>query len=166
MLVLIILSALKRLSPGIFIMLLLVFFCFFLFQFKKSPPKIPYKAIALATVLFLFGAFLIIIGSLLLAGYISKGVSWRACGNVPWDLYNVSQSSVVLYLYLVQQIRAERKGFSFRFFPLITKHVFLILSKNRLLPQFLWGGWWQIGKSSLWDVGWFCHCHSLEQQRL
>ncbi|XP_040836926.1 transmembrane protein 230 isoform X1 [Ochotona curzoniae] len=43
-------------------------------QFKKSPPKIPYKAIALATVLFLIGAFLIIIGSLLLAGYISKGV--------------------------------------------------------------------------------------------
>ncbi|KAF6089605.1 transmembrane protein 230 [Phyllostomus discolor] len=43
-------------------------------QFKKSPPKIPYKAIALATVLFLIGTFLIIIGSLLLAGYISKGV--------------------------------------------------------------------------------------------
>ena len=44
-----------------------------LLKFKKSPPKIPYKAIALATVLFLIGAFLIIIGSLLLAGYISKG---------------------------------------------------------------------------------------------
>uniref|UniRef100_G3RZ37 Transmembrane protein 230 n=1 Tax=Gorilla gorilla gorilla TaxID=9595 RepID=G3RZ37_GORGO len=43
-------------------------------QFKKTPPKIPYKAIALATVLFLIGAFLIIIGSLLLSGYISKGV--------------------------------------------------------------------------------------------
>ncbi|KAJ1060823.1 hypothetical protein K5549_020571, partial [Capra hircus] len=36
---------------------------------KKSPPKIPYKATVLATVLFLTGAFLIIIGSLLLAGY-------------------------------------------------------------------------------------------------
>ncbi|XP_044783853.1 transmembrane protein 230 isoform X6 [Bubalus kerabau] len=45
-----------------------------LLKFKKSPPKIPYKAIALATVLFLIGAFLIIIGSLLLAGYISKGI--------------------------------------------------------------------------------------------
>ncbi|XP_032760150.1 transmembrane protein 230 isoform X1 [Rattus rattus] len=44
-------------------------------QFKKSPPKIPYKAIALATVLFLIGTFLIIIGSLLLSGYISKGVT-------------------------------------------------------------------------------------------
>ncbi|KAH0623042.1 hypothetical protein JD844_030946 [Phrynosoma platyrhinos] len=30
-------------------------------QFKKSPPKIPYKAIALATVLFLIGTLLIII---------------------------------------------------------------------------------------------------------
>uniref|UniRef100_A0A672LG11 Transmembrane protein 230 n=1 Tax=Sinocyclocheilus grahami TaxID=75366 RepID=A0A672LG11_SINGR len=37
--------------------------------FKKSPPKVPYKAIALATVLFLIGSILIIIGSLLLAGY-------------------------------------------------------------------------------------------------
>uniref|UniRef100_A0A8C9NTT0 Transmembrane protein 230 n=1 Tax=Serinus canaria TaxID=9135 RepID=A0A8C9NTT0_SERCA len=44
-------------------------------QFKKSPPKIPYKAIALAVVLFMIGTFLIIIGALLLAGYISKGVS-------------------------------------------------------------------------------------------
>ncbi|KAK1339134.1 hypothetical protein QTO34_019808 [Cnephaeus nilssonii] len=57
-------------------------------QFKKSPPKIPWKAIALATVLpkfyplsqtvratvpFLIGTFLIPIGSLRLAGYISKG---------------------------------------------------------------------------------------------
>lgn len=38
-------------------------------QFKKSPPKVPYKAIALATVLFLIGSILITIGSLLLAGY-------------------------------------------------------------------------------------------------
>uniref|UniRef100_A0A2K6N0I7 Transmembrane protein 230 n=1 Tax=Rhinopithecus bieti TaxID=61621 RepID=A0A2K6N0I7_RHIBE len=35
-------------------------------QFNKTPSKIPYKAIALATVLFLIGAFLIIISSLLL----------------------------------------------------------------------------------------------------
>ncbi|KAB0389927.1 hypothetical protein E2I00_018452 [Balaenoptera physalus] len=45
-----------------------------LLKFKKGPPKIPCKAIALATVLFLIGSFLIIIGSLLLAGYISKGI--------------------------------------------------------------------------------------------
>ena len=41
--------------------------------FKKSPPKIPYKPIVLATVLFLIGAFLLIIGSLMLAGHITKG---------------------------------------------------------------------------------------------
>ncbi|XP_034025710.1 transmembrane protein 230b [Thalassophryne amazonica] len=38
-------------------------------QFKRSPPKVPYKAIALAVFLFLIGSVLIIIGSLLLAGY-------------------------------------------------------------------------------------------------
>uniref|UniRef100_A0A8B9WJ96 Transmembrane protein 230 n=1 Tax=Bos mutus grunniens TaxID=30521 RepID=A0A8B9WJ96_BOSMU len=43
--------------------------------FKKSPPKIPYKPIVLATVLFLIGAFLLIIGSLMLAGHITKAVS-------------------------------------------------------------------------------------------
>ncbi|MEE6479153.1 hypothetical protein FKM82_012154 [Ascaphus truei] len=42
-------------------------------QFKRSPPKIPYKAIALATILFMIGTLLIVIGALLLAGYISKG---------------------------------------------------------------------------------------------
>ncbi|KAL2296258.1 hypothetical protein Nmel_018558, partial [Mimus melanotis] len=50
----------------------------FSIQFKKSPPKIPYKAIALAVVLFMIGTFLIIIGALLLAGYISKGETDRA----------------------------------------------------------------------------------------
>ncbi|XP_068394317.1 transmembrane protein 230-like [Eschrichtius robustus] len=45
---------------------------------KKSPPKISYKAIVLAMVLFLIGTFLIIIGSLLLAGYIRKGEADRA----------------------------------------------------------------------------------------
>ncbi|XP_042158177.1 transmembrane protein 230a isoform X1 [Oncorhynchus tshawytscha] len=39
-------------------------------QFKKSPPKVPYKAIALATFLFLIGSLLIVIGALLLAGSI------------------------------------------------------------------------------------------------
>ncbi|XP_067289266.1 transmembrane protein 230a [Pseudorasbora parva] len=40
-------------------------------QFKKTPPKVPYKAIVLATFLFLIGSVLIIVGSLLLAGYIN-----------------------------------------------------------------------------------------------
>ncbi|XP_028852765.1 transmembrane protein 230b [Denticeps clupeoides] len=38
-------------------------------QFKRSPPKVPYKAIALAAVLFLIGSVLIVIGALLQAGY-------------------------------------------------------------------------------------------------
>uniref|UniRef100_A0A3Q2Q951 Transmembrane protein 230 n=1 Tax=Fundulus heteroclitus TaxID=8078 RepID=A0A3Q2Q951_FUNHE len=44
-------------------------FIFLPLQFKRSPPKVPYKAIALASVLFLIGSILIVIGSLLLAGY-------------------------------------------------------------------------------------------------
>ncbi|XP_012670029.1 transmembrane protein 230a [Clupea harengus] len=39
-------------------------------QFKRGPPKVPYKAIALATFLFLIGSLLITIGGLLLSGYI------------------------------------------------------------------------------------------------
>ncbi|XP_074474746.1 transmembrane protein 230-like isoform X2 [Sebastes fasciatus] len=39
-------------------------------QFKKSPPKVPYKAIALAIFLFLIGSLLIIFGALLLSGTI------------------------------------------------------------------------------------------------
>ncbi|XP_034048203.1 transmembrane protein 230a [Thalassophryne amazonica] len=39
-------------------------------QFKKSPPKVPYKAIALAVFLFLIGSLLIIFGALLLSGII------------------------------------------------------------------------------------------------
>ncbi|XP_038603354.1 transmembrane protein 230 [Tachyglossus aculeatus] len=47
-------------------------------QFKKSPPRVPYKAIALAVVLFAVGTLLIAIGALLLAGYLSKGGADRA----------------------------------------------------------------------------------------
>ncbi|CAN9504813.1 unnamed protein product [Ophioblennius macclurei] len=39
-------------------------------QFKKSPPRVPYKAIALAVFLFVLGSLLIIFGSLLLSGTI------------------------------------------------------------------------------------------------
>ncbi|XP_035584547.1 transmembrane protein 230-like [Zalophus californianus] len=43
-----------------------------LLKFKKSSTKIPYKAVACATAQFLIGTFLVIVGCLLLAGYISK----------------------------------------------------------------------------------------------
>lgn len=39
-------------------------------QFQKPPPKFPKKAIALATLLFIVGSILLVIGSLLLTGYI------------------------------------------------------------------------------------------------
>ncbi|XP_024154451.1 transmembrane protein 230 isoform X2 [Oryzias melastigma] len=39
-------------------------------QFQRSPPKIPYNAIALAIFLFLIGSLLIIFGALLLTGTI------------------------------------------------------------------------------------------------
>ena len=66
-----------------------------LLKFKKGPPKIPCKAIALATVLFLIGSFLIIIGSLLLAGYITKGILFsdnKTCFLL-WASANFSHSS-------------------------------------------------------------------------
>ncbi|ELT93559.1 hypothetical protein CAPTEDRAFT_20122 [Capitella teleta] len=39
-------------------------------QFERPPPKIPYRAIALAAGLFLLGSMLIIVGSMLLSGFI------------------------------------------------------------------------------------------------
>ncbi|KAM9322586.1 transmembrane protein 230a isoform 3-T3 [Pholidichthys leucotaenia] len=39
-------------------------------EFKKSPPKVPYKAIVLAVFLFLVGSLLIMFGALLLSGTI------------------------------------------------------------------------------------------------
>ena len=48
------------------------------FQFKAPPPKVPVKAICLAMVLFIAGSALIVIGALLLSGYIESKVShWR-----------------------------------------------------------------------------------------
>ena len=50
------------------------------FQFRAPPPKVPVKAICLATVLFIAGSALIVIGALLLSGYIESKVShWRIC---------------------------------------------------------------------------------------
>ncbi|KAF6721681.1 Transmembrane protein 230 [Oryzias melastigma] len=43
-------------------------------QFQRSPPKIPYNAIALAIFLFLIGSLLIIFGALLLTGTIKVEV--------------------------------------------------------------------------------------------
>ncbi|KAK5623485.1 hypothetical protein CRENBAI_013419 [Crenichthys baileyi] len=47
-------------------------------QFKKSPPKVPYKAIGVAIFLFLIGSLLIVFGALFLAGVIKVEV-WILC---------------------------------------------------------------------------------------
>ena len=135
-------------------MFFFVFFCLFLFQFKKSPPKIPYKAIALATVLFLIGAFLIIIGSLLLAGYISKGVSWGACGISRRCLK--CQPLCCLLSSTAYFSRKKKRWFLFLFlfFKILfsDNKMLLPLSLNKLLSDPM--RWvWQVGKFSLWDVG-------------
>ncbi|KAI3362023.1 hypothetical protein L3Q82_012362, partial [Scortum barcoo] len=51
--------------------------------FKKSPPKVPYKAIALAIFLFLIGSLLIIFGALLLAGTIQVEKTSLFCVQHP-----------------------------------------------------------------------------------
>ncbi|XP_048746843.1 transmembrane protein 230-like [Ostrea edulis] len=46
-------------------------------QFQRPPPKAPYKAIMLATLLFSIGTVLLVVGALLLSGYISAEYSDR-----------------------------------------------------------------------------------------
>ena len=41
-------------------------------QFAKSEPRVPWRAIRTAAVLFSIGSILIVVGSLLLAGYFDK----------------------------------------------------------------------------------------------
>ena len=77
-------------------------------QFAKPKPKIPWRAIRTAAILFAIGSILIVVGSLLLAGYIdekyrSEGVLFYICVN---DLENtvlcaVSSDKCVEYLVLV-----------------------------------------------------------------
>ena len=45
------------------------------FQFQKRPVQVPYKAIIVASCLFIAGSSLILIGVMLLAGYVDAKVS-------------------------------------------------------------------------------------------
>lgn len=47
---------------------------FLYFQFIRPPPKIPWKAILLATFLFSVGTILLVVGSLLFTGYVDVKV--------------------------------------------------------------------------------------------
>lgn len=94
-----------------------------MFQFKKSPPKIPYKAIALAVFLFLIGSLLIIFGALLLSGTIKVEVSlgsWRdnVCLNG-----KLSILSIVDILYFLKNVSSNCDIVSCVGKKLIVKHV-------------------------------------------
>ncbi|XP_057596215.1 transmembrane protein 230-like [Hippopotamus amphibius kiboko] len=84
-------------------------------KFKKSPTNIPYKAIACATLQFLIGAFLIITGCLLLAGYISKTGANRA---FPVLTVGILVSLPGCY-HLIIAYKAHRgcQGYSYRDLP-------------------------------------------------
>ncbi|XP_075913629.1 transmembrane protein 230 isoform X8 [Petromyzon marinus] len=66
-------------------------------QFKRPPPRVPYRAIALAAALFLIGSLLIIIGSLLLTGYIDTKYADRT-----WPVLTVG---VLVFLPGVYHLR-------------------------------------------------------------
>ncbi|XP_008565966.1 PREDICTED: transmembrane protein 230-like [Galeopterus variegatus] len=84
-------------------------------QFKKSPTKIPYKAIACATVQCLVGAVLVITGCLLLAGYLSNVGTSRA---VPFLIVGVLVFLPGFY-HLFVACRAHRgcRGYSYDDLP-------------------------------------------------
>jgi hypothetical protein len=75
-------------------------------QFDKPPPKTPYKAILLATTLFVVGSTLIIIGSLLLTGYISAQYSDRT-----WPVLLIGALMFIPGAYHVRIAYYAYKGF-------------------------------------------------------
>ncbi|XP_019523824.1 PREDICTED: transmembrane protein 230-like [Hipposideros armiger] len=81
-------------------------------QKKTKSPKIPYKAIACATVQFSIGAFLILLGCFLLAGYISKIGSSRAVAVLIVGLLVF----LPVFYHLLIACRAQRgcQGYSYQ----------------------------------------------------
>ncbi|XP_035824392.1 transmembrane protein 230 isoform X1 [Aplysia californica] len=75
-------------------------------QFEKPPPKIPFKAILLAAALFVAGSILIIIGSLLLTGYINAKYSDRT-----WPLLLLGGLMFVPGVYHVRIAYYAYKGY-------------------------------------------------------
>ncbi|KAH9492477.1 hypothetical protein Btru_029197 [Bulinus truncatus] len=75
-------------------------------QFEKPPPKIPYKAIFLATGLFVIGSVLIIVGALLLTGYINAQYSDRT-----WPLLLLGSLMFIPGAYHVRIAYYAYKGY-------------------------------------------------------
>lgn len=60
----------------------------FNFQFRKPPPKVPVKAICLASGLFFVGTILLVIGSLLFTGYFDVKVCVQETVNRKYNFLN------------------------------------------------------------------------------
>ncbi|XP_033756529.1 transmembrane protein 230-like [Pecten maximus] len=76
-------------------------------QFERPPPKVPYKAILLATVLFSVGSLLIIIGAMLLSGYIDAKYQDRT-----WPVLLIGALMFIPGAYHVRIAYYAYKGYS------------------------------------------------------
>ncbi|ESN98237.1 hypothetical protein HELRODRAFT_84739 [Helobdella robusta] len=84
-------------------------------QFKGPPEKVPYKAITLACVLFIFGFLLILIGSLLLSGHINAEYSDRT-----WPLLILGSLMFIpgsYHVYIAYKAWKGAEGYSFDDIP-------------------------------------------------
>ncbi|XP_077992582.1 transmembrane protein 230-like [Glandiceps talaboti] len=75
-------------------------------QFRKPPIKVPVKAIALALFLFLLGSLLIVIGSMLLSGYIDAKYSDRT-----WPLLIIGTLLFIPGFYHIRLACYAYKGY-------------------------------------------------------
>ncbi|WAR22282.1 TM230-like protein [Mya arenaria] len=73
---------------------------------QKPPPKFPKKAIALATVLFLVGSALIVVGALLLTGYIDAKY-----GDRTWPILILGSIMFIPGFYHVRIAYYAYKGY-------------------------------------------------------
>ncbi|XP_064630698.1 transmembrane protein 230-like isoform X2 [Lineus longissimus] len=76
-------------------------------QFQRPPPKVPYKAILLATVLFSLGSLLIILGALLLSGVIDAKYADRT-----WPVLILGLLMFIPGVYHVRIAYYAFKGYS------------------------------------------------------
>lgn len=75
-------------------------------QFQKPPPKIPWKALLLASALFAVGSLLIVIGALILSGYIDSKYADRT-----WPVFILGAIMFVPGAYHVRIAYYAFKGY-------------------------------------------------------
>ncbi|XP_045188509.2 transmembrane protein 230-like [Mercenaria mercenaria] len=76
-------------------------------QFQKPPPKFPTKAIALATTLFVVGSVLLVVGSLLMTGYIDAKY-----GDRTWPVLILGSIMFIPGFYHVRIAYYAYKGYA------------------------------------------------------